>query len=111
MSENEKPDKTRFVRIWSALNIEEVKKHLLLIDDLYGTCGNCKQLGLNYLKDKTCPGCKTTFEFLATNMKNPADVGKILARIKTEGLSFSLIDREDFNRATASNAVKDLFKS
>jgi hypothetical protein len=54
-------DKKTFVRVWTSLDPSEIKKHLLLIDDLYGSCANCKQLGLNYLKDKECPGCKNKF--------------------------------------------------
>ena len=111
MQEQGKISKNKFIRVWSSLDVEEVKKHLLLIDDLYGTCANCKQLGLNYLKDKTCPGCKTNFKYIATNQKNPSDISKIALRIQSESLSFTLIDREDYNKSIAFDAAKDLFKS
>ncbi len=101
---------TRSIRVWTNLDISEVRQHLMLIEDLYGSCGNCKQLGLNYLKDKTCPGCGATFRFLATNLKNPADSFKILGRLAQEGLSLKLIDRSDYDRATAKDALGDLFK-
>ncbi|MBI3394874.1 MAG: hypothetical protein HY042_03485 [Spirochaetia bacterium] len=101
--------KPRSIRIWTNLDVDEVRKHLLYIDDLYGTCGSCKQLGLNYLKDKTCPKCGATFTYLATTLKKPADTAKILARLTAEGLPFKLIDREDFERAGAHDAVGELF--
>lgn len=69
-------DKKTFVRVWTAFDPIDVKKHLLLIDDLYGSCANCKQLGLNYLKDKECPGCKTVFKYVTTNLKGMDDVKK-----------------------------------
>jgi len=100
---------TRFVRVWKTLEPDKVKKQLLYIDDLYGTCGNCKKLGLNYLKDKTCPDCKTTFLYLASKAKT-ADVAKILARIQKEGLKLELIEREDLERTSAQDAARDLFK-
>ena len=60
-------DKKTFVRVWTAFDPVEVKKHLLLIDDLYGSCANCKQLGLNYLKDKECQQKMLSKIFLKTD--------------------------------------------
>ncbi len=111
MQDSGKTSKNKFIRVWSSLDVEEVKKYLLLIDDLYGTCANCKQLGLNYLKDNTCPGCKTKFKYIATNQKSPSDIAKIAQRIHSESLSFTLIDRDDYNKSLAFDAAKDLFKS
>ena len=101
---------TRSIRVWTTLDLREVNEHLMLIDDLYGTCARCKQLGLNYLKDRTCTGCGATFHFIATNLKSPTDSGKILGRLLQEKLDLRLIDRSDYERATAKDAVGDLFK-
>jgi len=89
--------------------VDEIKKKLLLIEDLYGSCANCKQLGLNYLKDKSCPGCKTVFKYMATRLKNPGEISKILSRIEAEKLDLKLIDREDFDRAAAKDVLGGLF--
>lgn len=104
----EKPAQS--VRVWQSLDMETVKKHLLLVDDMYGACASCKQIGLNYLKDSSCPSCKTEFKYLATSMKNPADITKILNRIKKEGFKFTVIDREDYERASAKDSIGGLFK-
>jgi hypothetical protein len=104
-------EKKIFIRTWTSFDPNEVKKHLLLIDDLYGSCANCKQLGLNFLKDKECPGCKTTFKYVTTNLKGMEDIRKILNRIQDMNLNLTLIEKEDYIHATAKNAVKDLFKS
>lgn len=103
-------EKERFVRVWKKLNTEETEKHLLLIEDLYGSCGNCKKLGLNYLKDKVCPSCGTEFLYIATKMTNLAEVMKILKRLETENSKLILLEREDFYRAQAKDALNDLFK-
>ncbi|TGK30210.1 hypothetical protein EHQ05_04420 [Leptospira yasudae] len=103
-------DDKKYIRVWNKLSVSEVSSQLLLIDDLYGTCGNCKHLGLNYTKDISCPECKTKFRYLATNSKSPAEIAKILSRLEKEGLDLILIDREDFNQSKAKDAVKDLFK-
>ncbi|TGM08380.1 hypothetical protein EHQ76_03655 [Leptospira barantonii] len=103
-------DDKKYIRVWTKLSVSEISSQLMLIDDLYGTCGNCKHLGLNYTKDKDCPECKTKFRYLATNSKSPAEIAKILNRLEKEGLDLILIDREDFNQSKAKDAVKDLFK-
>jgi hypothetical protein len=103
-------DRKNHIRVWKSFDIDEVKKQLLLIDDLYGSCANCKQLGLNYTKDKICPGCKTNFKYIATNLKKSEDIKKILNRIETDKLDLILIEKEDYILATAKDAAKDLFK-
>ncbi len=99
----------RSIRVWTEVDLDEVKKHLLLIEDLYGSCGNCKQLGLNYLKDKSCPACKNEFRYIATRLKTPGDIAKILARIHAESLKLTLIDRDDYDKATAKDVLGGLF--
>ncbi|MCB1138628.1 MAG: hypothetical protein KDK23_07725 [Leptospiraceae bacterium] len=101
----------RSIRVWQDLDLDSVKAHLLLIDDLYGTCAACKQIGLNYLKDSRCSGCGAEFKYLATRLKDPGETGKILARIKKENLKLALIDREDYEKALADKNVGNLFKS
>jgi uncharacterized Zn finger protein (UPF0148 family) len=104
-------EKTGYLRVWKKISVEEIEKNLLLIDDLYGTCGNCKKLGLNYLKDKTCPNCGVTFKYVATHQKNIADVIKILNRMESQEINLTMIEREDYNKLVAKDALKDLFKS
>jgi hypothetical protein len=98
-----------YIRQWNQFSIDDVKNHILLIDDLYGTCGKCRQLGLSYLKDKICPGCKTEFRYLATKMQTPAELAKLLNRIQSENLSFTVIDRTDYDKAIAKDVIGNLF--
>lgn len=109
MDMDQPKSKHKYIRVYKEFEPDEVKKQLLMIDDLYGTCANCGQLGLTFVKDKTCPGCKTTFAYLITKLKNPGDVSKILARIKSEGLSLMLLEKDDYDRSAARDALGDLF--
>lgn len=107
MSQEEK--ELMSIRVWTPLDPDTIRKHLILIEDLYGMCANCKQIGLNYLKDKSCPGCNTQFRYVATKLKKSHEIAKILSRIKKENLQLTLIDRDDFDRASAKDALGDLF--
>lgn len=97
----------QYLRVYQNLEIEEIQRHLLLIDDLYGSCANCKQVGLNYTKDLSCSQCKTEFKYLATKL--PQEVKKILARLEQDGRKLIVIDRDDFDKATAKNSLDGLF--
>ena len=107
MSDNES---SKYIRVWQKLDTNTIKKQLLLVDDLYGTCASCNHLGLNYLKDKSCPTCKTVFAYIATKDKNIETTAKILARMEKENISLVMIERDDYSRTTKQDAVKSLFK-
>ena len=101
---------TKMIRVWTELDINKIKDHILFIDDHYGVCGKCKQTGLKYMEDQSCKGCGAKFHFLATKLASPADIGKILSRIKSEKLDLQLIDRSDFERSSSNEALNNLFK-
>lgn len=101
----------KFIRVWEEFPVDEIKKHIIIIDDLYGSCGNCKQLGLNYIKDKTCKGCGTDFKFITTKLKSMTDTMQILSRIQQKDLNLKLIEKEDYDKAIAHNIVDNLFKT
>ncbi|MBX7056540.1 MAG: hypothetical protein K1X75_00650 [Leptospirales bacterium] len=97
------------VRVWQTLDLAKVQEGLMVIEDLYGACGKCKQLGLNYTKDRRCPACGAEFKYLATRLTDPAEVIKILKRIQADSLPLQLIDRADLERAGAHDAARALF--
>lgn len=97
----------QYLRIYSQLDIDEVRKHLLLVDDLYGSCANCRHVGLNYTKDVKCPQCGAEFRYLATRI--PSETPKILARLEQDGRKVTVIDRDDWEKATARNNLSGLF--
>jgi len=98
------------IRGWMYLDVNEVKNHLLLIEDIYGMCAKCKQLGINYIKDKKCPKCSAEFKYVASSLKKDSEIAQVAARIKKENLSLVLIDKNDFDRASAKDSIHDLFK-
>lgn len=100
---------SKMIRIWKQVDVEGIKNHLVLIDDHYGICAKCQQTGLKFTEDKKCKGCGTSFKYLATTRTNPAEVGKILSRIQKADLDLQVIDRLDYDRASAKNTAHSLF--
>ena len=97
------------IRIWKNLDLDEVKKHLMVIEDAYGFCFSCKKLGLNYVNDKTCPQCNTIFKYVSSNLRGTSNSLKIVKRITDNGLSLSLIEKADFEQSDAKSTIDDLF--
>jgi len=82
-----------YIRIWKDLDVQEVKKHLLVWGMLNGDCGNCKYVGLP-LEAKVCPSCKTEFKYLALrNKSTPSYVEKIIKKRP----DLLVIDWQDFS--------------
>ncbi|MCS6984075.1 MAG: hypothetical protein NZM25_02965 [Leptospiraceae bacterium] len=100
----------KFVRVYESFDPEELKAHTIVIDELEGQCLNCKTLGINYLKNKVCPSCQNEFRYVATNARNRELIIKILGRIRKEGLSLKLVEKEDLDKALARDALSDLFR-
>ena len=98
------------IRGWLYLDVNEIKNKLLLIEDIYGMCANCKQLGINYVKEPKCPKCNTEFKYITSSLKKDSEIAQIAARIKKENLPLILIDKNDYERASAKDLIHDLFK-
>lgn len=97
-----------YVRMWKQVDLKEITKHLIIIDDLYGMCANCKEVGLNFVKNTKCPKCGTNFLYLAT--KNYKEIPKILKRIQLENLPYTILEKEDWEKATSKNTLNSLFQ-
>lgn len=97
-----------YIRMWKSINLNEITKHLLIIDDLYGMCANCKEIGLNFVKNTKCPKCGTNFLYIAT--KNYKEIPKILKRIQMENLPYTLIEKDDWEKAVAKKSIDALFQ-
>lgn len=98
------------IRVWQNLNIDEVKKHLIITEDIIGMCGNCQQLNLNYKKDKKCPSCHTEFRYITVRNDSFSDIKRISESINSKTIPLILIDHHDYKDATAKNQIDDLFK-
>ncbi len=95
------------IRVFQSLNLDEIKKHLLVVGDLSAVCENCRKLDVK-MESPVCPECKTEFKFAAfRSLKIPkAKVAKLMAQRP----SMKIIDFEDYTQAKGSSKLDDLFK-
>lgn len=91
-----------FVRIWKAVDINDISEHLLVVGEAKGDCAKCRALGIDYSSAKNCPECGTEFKYIASRSR---EVAKIIN--KRPDLIF--IDFEDYKKVTGKIKAKGLF--
>lgn len=98
------------IRIWQSLEIDEVKKHLIITEDVIGMCANCKELNIHYKNHSNCPSCNTTFQYITVKNDSMSDIHRILESINKGEINLKLVDYKDYENATAKDKISDLFK-
>jgi len=99
--------KKMFLRVYQPLDIEEVKKHLLIYGDLSANCANCQAIDLK-LDVKQCPQCKTDFKFIA--FRNVRSHIPKLIKLHEERPEVKLIDFDDYQRHWATHKAQEFLK-
>ncbi|PIQ87250.1 MAG: hypothetical protein COV74_01645 [Candidatus Omnitrophica bacterium CG11_big_fil_rev_8_21_14_0_20_45_26] len=100
-----------FVRVWKNFEIEEVKKHLLFMGDSSGDCANCRAFGLDPWSAKSCPECKTTFQFFTSRrfQTHPGERFSFAKRAHDKRPELICIDYEDYMKAIGDKKARDFF--
>ena len=91
------------IRVWKDLDVQEVKKHLLVWGQLNGDCANCKYVGIP-LEAKKCPSCGTEFKYLALRESNKHNY---VERIKHKRQDLIFIDWKDFSYQILKQKAKE----
>lgn len=100
-----------YMRIWQTVDIEAVKRHLLIVGELTGDCASCRELGIPYTTAKTCPQCKTDFHFVAARsaVGSAKTAGGVVKRIKDKRPDLTFIDHDDYVALTGKQSARDFF--
>lgn len=100
-----------FIRVWQELDTEEIKKHLVVVGQVSGTCQNCNTLGIDYINANSCANCKTDFRFITLRPeKEGKDIGFSNIRlIKQRRPDLVFIEHSDFKKFIASRKAQDIF--
>ena len=102
---------TEYLRVFKPFQIDEVKKHLLIMGDLTGDCGACRMLGINFYKAQTCPECGTPFKYLSSRRfeSHPGERFQLAIRMHERRPDLVLIDFADYTKAMGHKKARDFF--
>lgn len=98
------------IRFWKETEVEDLAKHLLIVGELTGDCANCREINIDYTREKYCPKCKTEFKYITSR---PAALAKssrfsIMKRIKDRRPDLILIDHQDYKEIMGKIKAKKL---
>ena len=96
----------KFIRVYQPLDIQEVKRHLLIAGDLSGCCSACQALDIPFEAER-CPSCHTAFHYLS--FRRPDTQRAKIAKIARRRPSLRIIDFQDYEREAGSLKARELF--
>jgi len=99
-----------YLRVGREMDYDDVTKHLLVVGDLTGDCFSCRAFGIDYNREKYCPGCKTDFKYIAYR-KEPALINSAsIARICQKRPDLTYVEYWDIKAIADRLKVKNIFK-
>ncbi len=100
-----------YLRTYQTYDIEDVKKHLLIVGDLSSDCASCRQLGIDAATAKTCPNCGTEFKYITSRRieSHPGERYQIVKRWREKRPELPFIDHGDFSRTLGHKKARDFF--
>ncbi|HRZ25472.1 MAG TPA: hypothetical protein P5346_05055 [Spirochaetota bacterium] len=96
------------IRVWSELDIAEIKEHIVMADDKFGHCPNCKKIGIDLKDLKKCPSCGREFKYITSKEASGGKID-IVARLKKKLPDLAFVDYSDYERLTGKRKAEDLF--
>ncbi len=103
-------EKRDWLRVWKQYPIEEIKKALIIMGDLSADCYACKEVGLSYDADKTCPNCGVTFQYVTSRQAagNAPTRYRDVHRITSRRPDLIFVDYDDFKKLTGKSQAYEL---
>ena len=100
-----------FLRTFKQFDIEEVRKHLLIMGDLSADCASCRHLGIDGYTAKSCPECGTPFRYVTSRRTeaNPGERFQFARRIHEKRPDLLNIDYTDYMKVLGQKKARDFF--
>ncbi|MFH1876058.1 MAG: hypothetical protein ABH865_04135 [Candidatus Omnitrophota bacterium] len=93
-----------FLRSWQEFDLEDVKKHLIVVGELSSDCFCCRKIGLDS-HARACPSCKAYFKYMG--FRRHVDGGYI-HKLRAELPSIIFIDFDDFKKLIGQQQARKL---
>jgi uncharacterized Zn finger protein (UPF0148 family) len=96
------------LRIWQEISIDEIKEQIVIVDDTFGHCPNCKEIGIELKGLTHCPSCSREFNYVTSK---EASHGKhdIVVRIRKKLPHMTFVDYDDYIKAVGQKDAQNLF--
>ncbi len=99
-----------YLRIWTDIDISEIENSILTVDDKFGFCPGCKEIGIKLENLKECPKCGRHFKYATSREAKGANGHTFIMRAKAKLPDLTFIDFDDYERITGKKKAESLFK-
>ena len=99
------------IRVWQELDLDEIEKHIVILDDIQGFCPACKKTGIRFDALDKCPSCGREFKYAALREKGDSHAGNVIfSKLAKTAKHLTVLDNNDYNAAINRKKTKSLFK-
>ncbi|MCX7680121.1 MAG: hypothetical protein N2316_13020 [Spirochaetes bacterium] len=95
------------IRVWTEVDITDVQSHIVVIDEKFGFCPGCREIGIKIEGLQKCPKCSREFKYVTSRDKSPA----MVMRTKKKLPHLTFVDYDDYERVTGKKKAEMLFKN
>lgn len=99
-----------YIRIWTEIDTQDVQEHIVIVDDKFGFCPNCKTPGIELKEMKKCPGCDREFKYVTSREAKGARAFEIVMRTRKKLPHMTFVDYDDYDKMTVKKKSDNLFK-
>jgi uncharacterized protein with PIN domain len=97
-----------YMRVWTEVDIDEVKEHIVMVDDKFGHCPNCKKIGIPLKDLHQCPDCSREFKYV-TSKDARSGKSEIVMRTRKKLPHLTFVDYDDYEHVTGKKNAESLF--
>ncbi len=102
--------KMEMIRIWEEVDINKVKESVLIVDDKFGFCPGCREIGIKLEGLTNCPKCGRKFIYMTSRDASTGEKGMAFVRRALKKLpELKFIDHHDYEYYTAKKNAEGLF--
>lgn len=98
-----------FIRVARELDFDDVCRHLLVAGELSGDCFSCREVGIDYSREKYCPKCRTDFRYIS--LRHSPATGARISRIAQKRPDLLYVEYSDVKEIADKIRAKNFFKS
>ena len=97
----------KFVRVYKKMDINEIKRHLLIYGDLSAQCANCQTMDFK-LDMTSCPKCEAEFKYIT--FRNLRSHLPKLQKINETKPDIQFVDFDEYKRHIGEMKARDFLK-
>ena len=99
-----------FIRVAQEMDYDDVSKHLMVVGELTGDCFSCRTIGIEYTKEKYCPGCRTDFRYISYRRTGDGAGGGAVARLCQRRPDLTYVEYADIKEIADKQKARNIFK-